>query len=248
MRAAYDLETLARRRGIPIVEPFQGQAIGPFWVLSPHRDWYIHDLVPAFAKSPETKMRPGLGLRSSGPGLMGALALAASAAGDWLSENWFIESLREDVKTSAENESSVVLYGDFDGQGVLLTGDAGVQALSRTAECAEFNQINLPATLKFVQIPHHGSRHNVSTAALDRLIGPRLPFTGGTPARYAYASAGKESTSHPRKVVMNAFWRRGFQPFATRGNALRYFHQMPARAGWGPATPITFSDKVEAWD
>jgi hypothetical protein len=46
------------------------------------------------------------------------LALAASAAGEWLSENWFIESLREDVKTSAENESSVVLYGDFDGQGL----------------------------------------------------------------------------------------------------------------------------------
>jgi hypothetical protein len=47
---------------------------------------------------------------------------------------------------------------------------------------------------------------------------------------------------------MNAFLRRGFQPFATRGNALRHSHQMPARAGWGPATPITFSDKVEAWD
>jgi beta-lactamase superfamily II metal-dependent hydrolase len=176
------------------------------------------------------------------------LALAASAAGDWLSENWFIESLREDVKTSAENESSAVLYGDFDGQGVLLTGDAGIQALNRTAECAEFNQINLPATLKFMQIPHHGSRRNVSTAALDRLIGPRLPFTGATPIRSAYASAGKESTSHPRKVVMNAFLRRGFQPFATRGNALRYSRQMPARAGWGPATPITFSEKVEAWD
>jgi hypothetical protein len=66
--------------------------------------------------------------------------------------------------------------------------------------------------------------------------------------RSAYASAGKESTSHPRKVVMNAFLRRGFQPFATRGNALRYSRQMPARAGWGPATPITFSEKVEAWD
>ncbi len=248
MRAAYDLETLALRRGIPITEPFLGQAIGPFWVLSPRRDWYIHDLLPAFEKSPETKIHLGLGLRSARPGLMGALALAANADGEWLSENWFIEHLRDDVKTSAENESSVVLYGNFDGHGVLLTGDAGIEALTRTAACAEFNQIDLPGTLKFVQIPHHGSRHNVSTSALDRLIGSRLPFTGKTPDRYAYASAGKESTSHPRKVVMNAFLRRGFQPYATRGKALRYSHQMPKRAGWGPATPITFSDEVEVWD
>lgn len=248
MRAAYDLETLARRRSIPILEPFLGQAIGPFWVLSPHRNWYIHDLVPAFAKSPATKARSSQGLRLQGAGIMGALALAASAAGEWLSENWFIENLREDVCTSAENESSVVLYGNFDGHGVLLTGDAGVQALNRTASCAEFNQLDLPGTLRFMQIPHHGSRHNVSTSSLDRLIGRRLPFTGASAERYAYASAGKESRSHPRKVVMNAFLRRGFQPYATRGNALRYGHQLPVRAGWSPATHFTFSDKVEAWD
>lgn len=248
MRAAYELESLAHRRDIPIAEPFLGQAIGPFWVLSPDRDWYLHELVPAFEKSPETKMKSGLGYRSARPGLMGALALAATAAGEWLSENWFTEHLHDDVTTSAENESSVVLYGNLDGRGILLTGDAGIQALTRTAACAEVNQIDLPATLKLVQIPHHGSRHNVSTAALDRLIGARLPFTGVAPARFACASAGKESTSHPRKVVMNAFLRRGFQPYATRGNALWYCHDMPPRDGWGPATPITFSDKVEAWD
>jgi beta-lactamase superfamily II metal-dependent hydrolase len=248
MRAAYDLESLARRRGIPIEEPFLGQAIGPFWVLSPQRDWYIHDLVPAFAKSPETKARSGLGLRSAGPGLMGAMALAAKAAGEWLSENWFIENLRDDVTTSAENESSVVLYGNFGGQSVLLTGDAGVQALTRSARCADFNQLDLPATLKFIQIPHHGSRHNVSTTTLDELIGPRLPLTDAQPTRYAYASAGRESKSHPRKVVVNAFLRRGFQPFATRGNTIRYSQQMPERAGWVAATPVEFSNKVEAWE
>ena len=47
---------------------------------------------------------------------------------------------------------------------------------------------------------------------------------------------------------MNAFLRRGFQPYATRGIALQYRDQMPARPGWGPVTPIAFSDKVEAWD
>jgi beta-lactamase superfamily II metal-dependent hydrolase len=248
MRPAYDLEALAHRRSIPIVEPFFGQQIGPFWVLSPDRDWYLHELVPAFEKSPETKARSGLGLRSPRPGIIGALALAANAAVGWLQENWSTESLREDVTTSAENESSVILYGELDGQAVLLTGDAGVQALGRTAASAEFNRLDLPNRLKFVQIPHHGSRHNVSTSTLDRLIGPRLSFSGVQPDRVAYASAGKDSTSHPRKVVMNAFLRRGYQPYATRGMTLRYSHQMPGRDGWGPATPIAFADKVEAWD
>jgi beta-lactamase superfamily II metal-dependent hydrolase len=248
MRAAYDLEVLALRRRIPIAEPFYGQAIGPFWVLSPDRDWYLHGLVPAFEKTPETMASSSLGLRSPRQGIVGALALAASAAVGWVQENWFIESLREDVSTSAENESSVVLYGELDGEAVLLTGDAGVEALTRTAAAAQFNQLDLPSKLKFVQIPHHGSRHNVSTSSLDRLIGPRLSFSATQVDRVAYASAGKESTSHPRKVVMNAFLRRGFQPYATRGLALRYSHQMPGRDGWGPATPISFSAKVEAWD
>jgi beta-lactamase superfamily II metal-dependent hydrolase len=245
MRAAYELERLAQRLGIPITEPYQGQAIGPFWVLSPHRDWYIHDLIPTFEKSPDVK--PGLGLRRAPAGIVGALAIAARA-GEWLMEHWHLEHLREDVSTSAENESSVVLYGNFDGEGVLLTGDAGVQALSRAAGCAEFNRLDLPNQLKFIQIPHHGSRRNVSSSTLDRLLGPRTSFTGAPAGRFAFASAGKDSQSHPRKMVLNAFLRRGFQPYATRGTTLRHSRQMPQRQGWTAATPIEFSERVEAWD
>jgi beta-lactamase superfamily II metal-dependent hydrolase len=248
MRAAYDLEALALRRGIPIVEPFYGQPIGPLWVLSPDQDWYLHELVPAFEKSPVTKAASAMGMGSPRPGIVGALALAARDDAGWLQENWFTESLHEDVTTSAENESSVVLYGELAGHAVLLTGDAGVQALARTAAYAKFNNLDLPSKLKFVQIPHHGSRHNVSTSTLDRLIGPRLAFSGAQADRVAYVSAGKDSTSHPRKVVMNAFLRRGYQPYATRGSTLCYSHQMPGRVGWEPATPISFADKVETWD
>jgi beta-lactamase superfamily II metal-dependent hydrolase len=245
MRAAYELERLAQSKGIPIIEPYQGQAIGPFWVLSPHRDWYIHQLVPAFEKSPDVKA--GLGLRKAPTGIAGALALVARA-GQWLIEHWTLEHLREDVMTSAENESSVVLYGSFDGEGVLLTGDAGVQALSHAADCADLGRLDLPNRLKFIQIPHHGSRHNVSPSTLDRLIGTPNLFAGAPARGFAFASAGKDSESHPRKMVLNAFLRRGFQPYATRGMTLRHSRQMPQRHGWIAATPIEFSERVEAWD
>lgn len=93
------------------------------------------------------------------------------------------------------------MYGNFDGQGVLLTGDAGVQALNRTASCAEFNQLDLPGTLRFMQIPHHGSRHNVSTSSLDRLIGRRLPFTGASAERYpAQKSAWLDDATYQLEV------------------------------------------------
>ena len=41
-----------------------------------------------------------------------------------------VETLEHDAATSAENESSAVLYGELGHRRVLLTGDAGVHALS----------------------------------------------------------------------------------------------------------------------
>ena len=45
------------------------------------------------------------------------------------SEDLFTETLREGGITAAENESSVVLYGQIDGRNILLTADAGLRAL-----------------------------------------------------------------------------------------------------------------------
>lgn len=55
MSAAYNLEVLATERGITIKEPFYGESIGPFQVLSPERNWYVHELVQEFNKTPEQK-------------------------------------------------------------------------------------------------------------------------------------------------------------------------------------------------
>lgn len=243
MAAAYALEQLARKQGIPVLEPFCGEQIGDFVVLSPRRDWYVHGLIPEFEKSPEQKGAPEYVEQ-----ILKSMTEAVRKTVSWVAEKWGIETLREDEETSAENESSVILYGVFNDRGILLTGDAGVCALTATADIAEANNISLPSNLKFIQVPHHGSRHNVSTSVLDRIVGPRKAANDGYTNVTAFVSAGKDSTTHPRKMVVNAFIRRGAKVIATQGSTKCHYHNMPDRDGWSAATPLEFFDKVEAWD
>lgn len=242
MKAAYALEKLANEKGIPIREPFQGSAIGPFTVLSPNSDWYVHELIPAFEKSPNQKASKG-----SATDALATLVEALRKAGAWIAESWGMESLREDVETTAENESSVILFADFEGRGVLLTGDAGIQALHRAADYAQLYSVDLPSSLRFVQVPHHGSRHNVSTSVLDRILGPRKAANDGEFTKTAFVSAGKDSSTHPRRMVTNAFIRRGANTIATKGWKVWHHHSMPQR-GWGAAPTTPFSPQVESWE
>lgn len=241
MSAAYALEELAVRKRVPMYEPYQGSQIGKFLVISPERNWYLHELVPAFAKTPEVKA-PLTTLKSL---FGGQLQRAAEGLKAYLDEHWHIESLREDVETSAENESSAVLVSDIGGKRILLTGDAGTQALHRSANYVESLGHTLTTT-NFIQVPHHGSRHNVSTSSLDRVVGQRV--AQGNRSKIAFISAGKESTTHPRKMVVNAFIRRGATTIATQGQSKRWAHQYPDRQGWSAAVPLDFSNRVESWD
>lgn len=102
-----------------------------------------------------------------------------------------------------------MVYGPLNGGSVLLTGDAGIRALTATAEVAEAINLSLPDNLSSAQIPRHGSRNNVSTSVLDRIIGPRKPKDDGKTTKIAFVSASKKSSTHPRKMVVNAFVRRG---------------------------------------
>lgn len=242
MSAAHALEEIAKRKRIAIKEPFQGSAIGAFYVLSPEKNWYVHDLVAEFSKSPQQKV---VSAESYQP--QGLISKAAAVVTKWLEEKWDYETLREDVETSAENESSVVLYAQINQKGILLTGDAGVRALTASVEYAEKRGVSLPQTLRFIQVPHHGSRHNVSPKVLDRLMGARQLF-GSAPTKTAYVSAGKDSTTHPRQAVINAFVRRGAEVIPTKGEQKCHFYNYEARPNWGKVASMPFSSKVEAWE
>lgn len=250
MASAYQLEQIALRNKIEIREPFQGASIGEFHVLSPKKEWYIHDLIADFSKSPDQKKAEAAAFQQPAYSFLRAASEAARKAATWIADRWDIELLREDVETSAENESSVVLYGYMQDHkhGILLTGDAGVNALGRAIDYLDINNVSASANIKFIQMPHHGSRHNVSTSVLDRIIGPRLPTKPTNYEKFSFVSSGKDSTTHPRKMVVNAFLRRGVRVDVTKGQTIRHHRGMPDRKGWTALTPLEFAERVESWD
>ncbi len=243
-----ELIDLATAQSTPIHEPFAGQQIGPFTVLSPTQ-WAYERLIPQFRKSPAPDIdrlkaeNMWIGERPQ-PSVLGALIEKAVS---WVTEIWEFELLREGAVTAAENESSTVLFGQFGTLSVLLTADAGVNGLTWACNQAQSNGIDLSkATL--VQVPHHGSRSNVTPSVLDRLLGPRVP-RGSSEKRFAVVSAPKDDENHPRKMVMNAFIRRGAGVRKTQGQYFR-FHSgtMPHRPAEGSAQPFSFFDRVENYD
>ena len=241
LRDAYpilvEIESMAEARGIPIFEAFQGQRVGEFTILAPSRERYV-DLIPEFSRSPEPA---SVSATSHWPA--NTFRRIAVAVANWIREAWDYETLEEDVETTASNESSIVQMAELEGHRLLLTGDAGIVSLNEAADCAEWLGYHLPG-VRLIQIPHHGSRHNVSPSTLDRWLGPRIG-RGATRQISAYASVAKGSKTHPRRKVVNALMRRGARVYSTKGEPKLFHYQMNQR-GWGPAEPESFSDEVEA--
>ena len=243
-----ELVEIAERRGIPIWWPFQGSSIGPFTVLSPSLNQYVA-LLPQFDRTPNADIAA---IRRTGQWigkenlLSRILAGIVTKATQWIPDWWDFEQLRNGGATSATNETSVVLYGSFDSGRVLLTGDAGVNALSAAADFADFAGLPLQQ-FAFVQIPHHGSRSNVGPDILNRIVGSKKA-QHAEQTFSAFVSAPKDDDTHPRKIVLNAFTRRGGRVHVTQGNKIVHYGGFLPRMGYGFIEPLPFANLVEAYD
>lgn len=241
-----ELVTLAQTYGTAIHQPFEGAKIGPFVVLNPSAYVYTH-LLPQFERTPEPDQAA---LEAAGMWLGKARRKSflrrAIENVTWTFETYQFETLRDRQYTSASNESSVVLYADCGEARILLTGDAGIEALTWAADAADRYGLEL-RNFQFVQIPHHGSRNNVGPTVLNRLIGPitpeMLPRTF-----FAFASAPKDSPKHPRRVVLNAFHRRGAMVTTTQDGNKVFWGGFAPRADYGPVSAIPLSTSVEQYD
>jgi len=238
---------LAQAKGCKMYYPFSGYSVGPFKVLSPSHEEYRY-LLPQFDKTPDPDQEAiaaadmWLGKES----VMTKLVEAAKAAlQSWTTESWDNERLKDGGTTSASNESSVVLHGSFENGNVLLTGDAGIKGLTWAANKAD--ALNLPLQkFSFVQIPHHGSRRNVGPTILTRLLGNKQQEND--PTRFtAFVSAPKDDEQHPRRIVLNAFKRRGAKVIATQGECKIYYGGFPKRDGYVSAEAVPFYTKVEEY-
>ena len=235
------LEEIALEKGIPIKEPFQGATIGAFTVLAPSKSRYL-DLVVDSERTPESVEEA----RQSSLAAVGSfLERAAVKVADFIRAAWGEEVFSSD-ETSAENEMSVVQYANLCGERILLTADAGRGALSEAADYATSIGITLPGIDRF-QVPHHGSRRNVSSEVLDRWLGERLatkPISGQETFTAIISSAEKDK-DHPRKAVVRALIHRGARVITTEGSSKRTGHNAPARAGWIAAIPVAYPEEQE---
>lgn len=238
-----DLEKVAKKQKIEIKETFAGELIGDkIRVLSPSKDFFLENIATS-AKNEflESKEEPTANALEK-------LLLGVKETIRKVKAFWEEENLREAVETSAENETSVILFGEMGtDRNFLLTGDAGVKALNAATKQAEKMGIILAESVSFYQIPHHGSKHNVSPSVLDSIVGPKVA-KGTIGRKTAFVSTAKGS-DHPRKIVLNGFITRGVKAFNSNGAHLRHHvGSMPNIEGWGTATPEEFSDEVEAWE
>lgn len=234
------LEELAESNGVPIYEPFQGSAIGDFIVMAPTKASYLCHVVES-DKSPEATKESLESLSNKGAVFGTLLGKAIS----FIRAAWGAEVF-PDEDTSPENNMSVIQYANLCGKKILLTADAGRAALSEAADYAPSIGLSLPG-IDRIQVPHHGSRHNVSTELLDRWLGAKLKTqpTDGKGHFSAIISAAKKDKDHPRKTVVRAFIHRGANVITTEDGTKRTGHNAPFREGWVSVDPLPYPEDHE---
>ena len=229
------LERIADEQGVTINDAFQGAWIGKFLILAPSLERYI-DLIVESEKTPESERGEAIAQTL----VSRTIALFRSVAAIWGQEN-----LKGGTDgTSHENETSVVQWTKLCGKSVMLTGDAGIEGLSQACDYAETCgiSIDLPG-IDWFDVPHHGSRRNVSSEVLDRLLGPKLDQQSSSGLFQAIVSANRNDDEHPRKAVVRALIHRGTRVFQTNG-ALHFNQNAPSR-DWSAAAPLEYPADME---
>ena len=237
-----ELEQLAVETGTPIQEPFQGAQIGEFHVAAPSPQRFL-DMIVASDKTPEVSRAE----KDEQVELRGLLGILKSVT-EFVQAKWGDEKF-SDEETSAENEMSVVQYAYLAEKRILLTGDAGRAGLTEAANWLTAQGIDFPGIDVF-QVPHHGSRRNLSSELLDYLLGKRMLFAPTSANFTAVISASAEDNDHPRKAVIRACYHRGGgkETLSSESGDLCVSQNSPyfSQRGWGAAVPLPYPEDQEA--
>jgi beta-lactamase superfamily II metal-dependent hydrolase len=231
--AVDELVEVAAARGTSIHEPFAGTFAfgGALQILGPTEEWYEELVVAQQAEARERAAARAPGALAATVRRMGQQFLAALP----------VEIPFDDAGgTNPRNNSSAITFITVDGHKMLFPADAGVPALERALAWGHVHGVD-PRQPDFIQVPHHGSRHNASSDLLDRLLGPK----GQAQTRTAFVNIAPEAKKHPSPRVANAFMRRGYRVYETRGQTIHHFSaDAPDRPGWVPLTPLAPQDET----
>ncbi|MDL2328186.1 competence protein ComEC [Desulfosarcina sp. OttesenSCG-928-A07] len=232
------LEDIALEKGIPIHEPFQGMHIGKSLVLAPTKERFL-DLIVESEKTPDA-------VKSfSSDGLFRGVFEGIECAINFIRSLWGEENFPSQG-TSAENEMSVVQFISCPQHNFMLTGDAGREGLTEALDYLETLYGGVPQ-IDFFEVPHHGSRRNLSTELLDRLFGERLseqPSESGSRFSAVVHSCRLDST-HPRKVVIRAIHHRGGKICSVESGWWLAGHNKPERPNSSPAAGLPYPNDQE---
>lgn len=245
LRKAYpnlaELEEIAEERGIPINEAFQGTNIGEFTVLGPTKDSFLNFVVES-DKTPESVQEGAMSYTQKARVL---LLTAARSVTKLIKSTWGEEVFPAE-DTNPDNNMSIVQYANLCGKRIVLTADAGRATLSEAADYAPKVGLFLPGVDR-IQVPHHASRHNVSTEVLNEWLGPILAsqLPRGQEKFVSIASTAKKDPDHPRKSVVRAFIHRGGSVVATEGRTIRTSYNAPDREGWTSVEPDAYPNEQE---
>lgn len=251
LQKADDLQVAAEAVNIPITEPFTGLTFTSPWgkltVLGPTKTYYEECLAEIVDQQARKTAQPAT-ISSLAQLLGGASQTVVNAAQKALGaiESHHIETLTDGGKTTPSNNTSTVLLLELnDGQKFLFTGDAGMPALEYAH--GEFVALGHTAgTLNFVQVPHHGSRKNIGPSVLTKFLGS-ITEHDQVKRGVAAVSVGTvcDNHGHPHRVATNAFKRRGYPVWQTRGKGLKFGFE---RFGWSAATVLPLYESVETDD
>jgi beta-lactamase superfamily II metal-dependent hydrolase len=229
--AVEDLITVAQGQGTTVKEAWAGAQSfgGALTILGPDLDYY-NQLVgeQATLKAAETITKA-------------KLLEAVRGLFDRITDLLPVEIPFDAKEVTPRNNSSMITLLSVDGRRLLLTSDAGVPALERAWDKAE--ELGLAEAPNFVQVPHHGSRRNCSSAWLDRLLGS----TGqAADTRTAFVSVVAGSNKHPSGKVINAHIRRGCKVIPTAGSAKCHHHgDVPDRPNWSSVSGLAPMDESD---
>ncbi|MEQ9875518.1 ComEC/Rec2 family competence protein [Pectobacterium brasiliense] len=230
-----ELEDLAKENRIPISTPFAGCFIGAFEILSPSKEFYLDNIASSARTAEESEFR------YYGRGLFESVFAKAIDLTTSLKE-WGYEKFSNE-NTSPENNNSLVQFATLGSERILLTGDAGVEAIGLALN--RISNRKIPVADIF-QVPHHGSRRNLSSELLDAIIGEKFVTQREAEAAEtitAVISAGKNDSNHPRKAVVRALYHRGAKIFDTKSGG---FHKGTSTRGtWVKAVRLSYPSDIE---
>lgn len=224
---AYQLEQLANKSNIQITEPRLGSTFldGVIKILGPNAQLYRESLISS-SKTP---------IQIEGyTNTIKSFSSSSDYEYEFVDINTEIEWL-DDEQTSSINQTSVVTLFSFDNNDkILLTGDTGKEGLQNVYNYVNDRNIDL-TNLKIFQIPHHGSRKNISPTLLDCF----------NSSFYFISCPPEGDPKHPSRRLISVMYQKRLNVYKTGGLNLNYECNAPSRIGYSSASSLFFNQQIE---